>query len=68
MRCTPLQFPRSRWRKGQVLRLPAPVSGIRCGTFILLGQDGQNFTVRRLEEDGAGDLCETDEPRKSSYQ
>ena len=54
-------MPRCRWRKGQVLRLPDPVCGIRAGSFVFLGQEGETFTVRRLIEDESGDLCETDE-------
>jgi hypothetical protein len=61
MRGTPLKLPRSRWRKGQVLRLQDQVCGIRTGSFVFLGQVGDTFTVRRLIEDESGTLCETDE-------
>ena len=60
MRPTPLRLPR-RWRKGQVLRLPDPVCGVRAGSFVFLGQSGDTFTVRRLAEDESGALYETDE-------
>ena len=68
MRGSPLKFPRIRWRKGQVLRLSAPVCGIRPGSFVFLGQTGDTFTVRRLIEDGAGDLCATDESHDLSIE
>jgi len=67
MRPTRLRLPR-RWRKGQVLRLPDPVPGIRPGSFVFLGQAGDTFTVRRLTEDESGDLCETDESHDLSVQ
>ena len=68
MRRTPLELPRSRWRKGQVLRLPEPVLGIRAGSFVFLGQTGDTFTVRRLIEDESGALCETAESHDLSIE
>jgi hypothetical protein len=67
MRSSPLKFPR-RWRKGQVLRLPDPVCGIRAGSFVFLGQAGDTLTVRRLLEDESGALCETDESHDLSIE
>ena len=61
MRPTPIRLPRSRWRQGQALRLQDSACGIRPGSFVFLKQDRDTFQVRRLADDGAGDLCATDE-------
>ena len=40
----------------------------RPGSFVFLGHAGDTFTVRRLIEDGAGDLCATDESHDLSTE
>lgn len=55
------RIPLALWKQGQVLRLKEPLSGIREGWFVFQGLSGVTFTIRRLGEDSAGNLCATEE-------